>query len=71
MSTIGKRRPTDGPVYAIGCMGVEKPLFLKLKVNISKGGELLLLVDTGADISLLKREKLLRSTEYDPKERSE
>jgi hypothetical protein len=47
-------------------MGVEKPLFLRLKVNISKGGELLLLVDTGADISLLKGEKLIGSTEYDP-----
>jgi hypothetical protein len=47
-------------------MGVEKPLFLRLKVNISKGGELLLLVHTGADISLLKGEKLRGSTDYDP-----
>jgi hypothetical protein len=47
-------------------MGVEKPLFLRLEVNISKGGELLLLVDTAADISLLKGEKLIGSTEYDP-----
>jgi hypothetical protein len=66
MSTIGRRQPTDGPVYAVGCIGVEKPSFLRLKVNISEEGELLLLIDTGADISLLKGANLIGSTEYDP-----
>jgi hypothetical protein len=37
--------------------------FLKLKLNISKEGELLFLIDTGADISLLKGNKPIGSTE--------
>lgn len=35
-------------------------------MNISKTGELLFLIDSGADISVLKGEKLIGSTEYDP-----
>jgi len=40
-----------------------------LKVDISKEDELLFLIDTGADISLLKGNKLIRTTEYDPEKR--
>lgn len=40
--------------------------FLRLKVDIIKGDELLFLIDRGADISLLKGNKLLGTTEYDP-----
>jgi hypothetical protein len=40
--------------------------FLKLTVYISKNDELLFLIDTGADISLLKGTKLIGTTEYDP-----
>ena len=39
---------------------------MKLKVNISKEDNLLFLIDTGADISLLKGNKLTGTTEYDP-----
>ena len=35
-------------------------------MNISKENELLFLIDTGADISLLKGSKLIGITEYDP-----
>ena len=35
-------------------------------MNISKENELLFLIDTGADISLLKEERLIGTTEYDP-----
>ena len=35
-------------------------------MNISKENELLFLIDTGADISLLKGDKLIGTTEYDP-----
>jgi hypothetical protein len=35
-------------------------------VNISKTSVLLLLIDSGADVSILKGEKLIGSTEYDP-----
>jgi hypothetical protein len=40
--------------------------FLNLKVNVSKEDELLFLIDTGADVSLLKGNKLIGNTEYDP-----
>ena len=39
---------------------------MRLKVNISKEDTLLFLIDTGADISLLKGDKVIGSTEYDP-----
>jgi len=40
--------------------------FLRLKADISKEDELLFLIYTGADISLLKENKLVGTTEYDP-----
>jgi len=39
---------------------------VRLRVDISEEDELLFLIDTGADISLLKGNKLIGSTEYDP-----
>jgi len=36
-------------------------------VDSSKENELLFLIDTGADISLLKEDNLIWTTEYDPK----
>ena len=35
-------------------------------MDISKENELLFLIDTGADISILKGAKLIGTTEYDP-----
>jgi hypothetical protein len=40
-----------------------------LKLDISKEDELLFLIDTGADISLLKGNKLIGITEYDPEKK--
>jgi len=53
VSTTGKQQPTDGPIYTIGYVGQANLAFLKLKVDISKEDELLFLIDTGADNSLL------------------
>ena len=53
VSTIGKQQPTDDPVYSIGCIGRESHEFLRMKVDISNEDNLLFLIDTGADISLL------------------
>jgi hypothetical protein len=64
--TIGAQQPTDGQVYSIGCIGNNNLEFLRLKVDISKENELLFLIDTGADISLLKGDSLIGTTEYDP-----
>jgi hypothetical protein len=35
-------------------------------VNIRKTGELLLLINSGANLSVLKEQKLIPSIEYDP-----
>jgi hypothetical protein len=37
-----------------------------LKIDVSQENELIFLIDTGADISLLKGNKLIGTTEYDP-----
>jgi len=42
---------------------------VKLRVQISEEDELLFLIDTGADISLLKGNKLIERTEYEPHKR--
>ena len=38
-------------------------------LDVSKGEKLYFLVDSGADISLVKCKKLLRTVEYEPKDR--
>ena len=40
-----------------------------MRADISKGEELILLVDTGADISILKPEKLDKTKQFDPEGR--
>jgi hypothetical protein len=52
-----KWQPTDDPVYSVGCVGGIDCEFIKLRVNISKTGELL-------TDSALKGENLIGSTEY-------
>jgi hypothetical protein len=42
---------------------------MELPVDISKEGKLRFLIDTGADISLLKGSAPVGSTEYDPEGR--
>ena len=69
VSTIGKQQPTYCPVYSISRIGRESHEFLRLKVDISKEDNLLFLIDTGADISLLKGNKLIGTTEYDPEKK--
>ena len=67
--TIGKQQLTDGLIYSIGCIGQKNHEFLRLKVDISKEDELLFLIDTGADVSLPKGNKLIGTTEYDPEKK--
>ena len=48
-------------------MGKENHQFLKLKVDVSREtGGLLFLVDTGADVSLIKGSTLIGTTEFNP-----
>ena len=69
VSTIGKQQPTYGPIYSIGSIRRESHEFLRLKVNISKEDNLSFLIDTGADISILKGNKLIGTTEYNPEKK--
>jgi len=70
VATFGQQQPTDGPLYSVGCMGKENLQFLKLKVDVSRvEEELLFLVDTGADVSLLKGSKLVGTAEFNPDKR--
>lgn len=69
---VGKRertvdsQPTDGPYCSIGCISENKCEGLEWEVDVSKAGRLRFLVDTGADISLIKSTKLIGEAEFDP-----
>jgi hypothetical protein len=52
--------------YSVGRIVKSGQEFLKLRVDVSRE-ELLFLVDTGADISLLKAERLIENAEVDRK----
>jgi hypothetical protein len=53
----------------VSCIEQANPAFVKLRVYISEEDELFFLIDTGADISLLKGNKLIGSTKCDPHKR--
>jgi hypothetical protein len=69
IATIGEQQPTNSPVFSVCCIGDENSEFVELPADISKEGKLRFLIDTGADISLLKGNALVESTEYDPEGR--
>ena len=58
-------RPTVSSVR-VGTVREDRYEYLELNVDISETGKLRLLVDTGADISLLRSTKLIGSTEFEP-----
>ena len=58
------RQPPDHLFHSVGCGHVEQCDYVKLQLDVG-GQELLLLVDSGADISLIKSEHLVGSTEFD------
>jgi hypothetical protein len=43
--------------------------FVKFRLDISRDRELYFLLDTGADVSIIKSEKLIGSTEFEPREK--
>jgi hypothetical protein len=57
------------PIYPIGCSGQKNYEFVRLKVDISKEGELLFSIDAGADIKSPKGSKLIGTMEYDPEKK--
>ena len=61
-----RSRPT---VASIGCTNPELCDYVVLELDVNQGRPLYFLVDSGADISLVKSEKLLGTTEFEPRNR--
>ena len=72
---VGKRVKTDGAqppdrrLYSIGCTNSQRCRYVVLGLDVSGGRALSFLVDSGADISLVKSEKLLSTVEFEPRKR--
>ena len=64
-----REKPRIGSVNTLGCGNEINTQYVRLRTDISKGKELLLLVDTGADISILKPDKLDKTEPFDPEGR--
>jgi len=64
-----RSKPSIGAVHVIGSGNKAATECIRLQMDISKGHELSLLVDTGADISLIKPDNLDKTREFDPDSR--
>jgi hypothetical protein len=68
----GESRRTDSSrptVASVGCLSKEPCDYITLDLDVSMRDKLYFLVDSGADISLVKGRKLLETTEFEPKDR--
>jgi hypothetical protein len=69
---LGKRRwaastrPAGSQHYSIGCISSNSDEYVELAIEESKTGKIRFLLDTGADISLVKSSMLASGTEFDP-----
>jgi hypothetical protein len=61
--------PSIGSVNTVGCTNGTATECVSMRSDISNGNELLLLVDTGTDISLLKPDNLDKTKQFDPEGR--
>ena len=67
----GKRGKTTGEqsperlLYSVGCGSLENCDYVMLDLDVGSGEKLQLLVDSGADISLLKSRRLLGTAEFE------
>jgi hypothetical protein len=61
-----KSDPSIGLINSVGSGNGTKTECVKLRTNVSSGRELALLVDTGADVSLLKPDNLDKNKTFDP-----
>jgi hypothetical protein len=64
-----KENPRIGSVNALGCGNGMTTRCVRMQADISNGEKLLLLVDTGAAISILKPDKLDKTKQFDPEGR--
>ena len=56
--------PPDRLLYSVGCESLENCDYVMLDLDVGNGEKLHLLVESGADISLLKRRRLLGTAEF-------
>ena len=63
---LDRSNPSIGSVNSIGGGNRTHIECVRLQTDVSNGRELLLLVDTGADVSLLKPVNLDKSKKFDP-----
>jgi hypothetical protein len=52
-----------------GCISESRQEYVELKAKESKTGKIKLLLDTGADICLIKSSALLETTEFNPRKK--
>ena len=64
-----RENPRIGSVNTLGCGDGTAAQYVRMRADISNGEELLLLVDTGADISILKPDKLDKTKRFNPEGR--
>jgi len=70
MSGNEVRRPDSSrPTVSVGCVNRKHCDYITLELDVSQGHKLYFLVDSGADISLVKSYKLLGKAEFESKER--
>jgi hypothetical protein len=63
------KQPTSSRLYSIGCIGSNNGEYVSLNLDVSNESALLFLLDSGADVSLLKSKNLIGTVEYEPKDR--
>jgi len=64
-----REQPPDHLLYSVGCGSLENCDYIILDLDVGNGEKLHLLVDSGADISLLKSRRLLGTVEFKPRDR--
>jgi hypothetical protein len=66
--TVGGQ-PPDRFLYSVGCTHIGRYDYVTLSLGVGREKELLFLVDSGADISLLKSKRLIGTKEFEPRNR--
>jgi hypothetical protein len=64
---MDREQPPERLYYSVGYISKENCDYTKLELDASNGHKLYFLVDSGADISLVKSQKLLGTVEFEPK----
>jgi hypothetical protein len=60
------RQPPYNQIHKVGCINTPAGDFIERKLDISKEKGLFFLLDTGADVSVIKSTRLIDSTEFEP-----